>query len=245
MESKIWCNKLNRNFYSLHSHNVPEIIVYCNIDNGLMCTASKAYPCQNGDIAIIPPGVLHGTKSDKLINSICIRGDFLNFPPLDNVIIIKDNASKEALTLANLIYNNRFSNNEYLLSLCNALINFLTMNMNLKTDADKAVSEIISEISDSFSDPYLSTGKILDQSGYARDYIRSHFKKITNKTPTEFLTEVRINHACFLISVYQGSVALSEIALQCGYSDYIYFSRNFKLVMGVSPKEYKMSLCAN
>ena len=239
MESKIWCNKLDKNFYSLHSHNAPEIIVYINIDNGRMCTESKAYPCKNGDIIIIPPRVLHGTKSDKMISSICIRGDFLNFPPLDDVVIIKDNISKEALTLANLIYNNRFSNNEYLLSLCNALINFLTMNMNFKKDADKAVSEIISEISDSFSDPYLSTGKILDKSGYARDYIRSHFKKITNKTPTEFLTEVRISHACFLISVYRKSVTLSEIALQCGYSDYIYFSRNFKSVMKISPNEYR------
>lgn len=239
MESKIWCNKLNRNFYSLHSHTSYEIIVYCNIDNGKMCTENKALPCCNGDVVVIPPKVLHGTKSDKLVNSICIRGDFLKMPPLDDVVIIKDNSSKEALTLANLIYNNRFSSKEYLMSLCNALINFLVMNMKFKTDADKAVSDIIAQISDSFSDPLLSTGEIMDKSGYARDYIRSHFKKITNKTPTEFLTQVRINHACFLISVYQCSVPLSEIALQCGYSDYIYFSRSFKSVMKVSPNEYR------
>ena len=239
MESKIWCNKLDKCFYSLHKHESPELIIYCNIDNGKMCTETKAHPCKNGDIVLIPPGTLHGTKSDKLVNSICIRGDFLNFPPLDDVMIIQDNQSREALTLANLIYNNRFSNSEYLLSLCNALINFITMNMNFKTDADKAVSDIISELSESFSDSSLSTGEIMDKSGYARDYIRSHFKKITNKTPTDFLTDIRINHACFLINTYRNTVPLSEIALQCGYSDYIYFSRNFKAIMGMSPKEYR------
>ncbi len=239
MESKIWCNKLDNNFYPLHKHTFPEVIVYCNIDNGYMCTHSKDYPCENGDIVVIPPGVFHGTKSEKMVNSICIRGDFLNIPPLDDVVFLKDNPSKEAHTLANLIYNNRFSDSEYLFSLCNAFVNFLTMNMNFRTEAHKAVSEIINEISDSFSDPALSTGDILDKSGYARDYIRLHFKKITNKTPVEFLTEVRINHACFLINTYQSTIPLSEIALQCGYSDYIYFSRNFKAIMGVSPREYR------
>lgn len=239
MEFKILCNKLNNNFYPIHRHTSPEVIVYCNIDNGYMCTESDKRPCKNGDIAVIPAEVLHGTKSDKIENSICIRGDFLNIPPLDDVILLKDNASREAFTLANLIYNNRFSDSEYLMSLSNAFVNFLTMNMNFKTEADKAVSEIINKISDCFADPLLSTGEILDKSGYARDYIRSHFKKITNKTPTDFLTDVRINHACFLINAYKSTIPLSEIALQCGYSDYIYFSRSFKSVMGISPKEYR------
>ncbi|MBQ4528152.1 MAG: helix-turn-helix transcriptional regulator [Clostridia bacterium] len=239
MKQKIVCAKLNKSSFPLHSHTSPEVIVYSDIENGFMHTSKAPLPCKNGSIAVIPPNAMHGTKCDTITESICLRGDFLNIPPLDDVVIVEDNASKEGYTLAKLIYNNRFSNHEYLISLCHAFSNFLTMNMDFKTDADRAVSEIISELSEAFSNPALSVGDILDKSGYARDYIRDRFKKITQKTPTEFLTEARISHACFLIAMCQSSVSLSEIALKCGYSDYIYFSRNFKAIMGVSPKEYR------
>ncbi|MBQ9760845.1 MAG: AraC family transcriptional regulator, partial [Clostridia bacterium] len=68
---------------------------------------------------------------------------------------------------------------------------------------------------------------------------RSCFKKITGKTPNEFLTEIRIKHACYLIDIYQDNLSLSEIAEKCGYLDYIYFSKRFKLVTGISPREYR------
>lgn len=69
--------------------------------------------------------------------------------------------------------------------------------------------------------------------------MRSCFKKITGKTPNEFLTEIRIKHACFLIEVYRSELSLSEISEQCGYLDYVYFSKKFKSVTGMSPREYR------
>jgi AraC-like DNA-binding protein len=33
-------------------------------------------------------------------------------------------------------------------------------------------------------------------------------------------------------------MSLSEVAEQVGYDDYVYFSKNFKAVTGVSPREY-------
>ena len=77
------------------------------------------------------------------------------------------------------------------------------------------------------------------ESGYAEDYIRAHFKRITGKTPNEFLSGIRIKRACFLIETYRDSLSLSQISEQCGYTDYVYFSKKFKSVTGMSPKEYK------
>ena len=78
----------------------------------------------------------------------------------------------------------------------------------------------------------------LQKSGYAEDYIRAQFKKFTGKTPTEFLTKIRIYHACYLIDAYKNTLSLAEIAEKCGYTDYVYFSRRFKHIMGISPREY-------
>jgi AraC-like DNA-binding protein len=82
---------------------------------------------------------------------------------------------------------------------------------------------------------------LLTKSGYAEDYIRAKFREITGYTPVEFLTKVRISQACSLIDMYGNSLQLSEIAEKCGYTDYVYFSRRFKALTGISPREYLRS----
>ena len=85
------------------------------------------------------------------------------------------------------------------------------------------VKEIVFEISQQAFDSQIDLAFILSKSGYSEDYIRSCFKKITGKTPNEFLTDIRIKHACFLIDIYKNKISLSEISERCGYLDYIYF----------------------
>ena len=103
----------------------------------------------------------------------------------------------------------------------------------------RSVQTIISEISQHAFDSQIDLALILRESGYSEDYIRSCFKETTGKTPNEFLTEIRIKHACFLIGMYHDELSLSEISERCGYLDYIYFSKKFKAIMGMSPREYK------
>ena len=146
---------------------------------------------------------------------------------------------QEGKTLAQLIYDNRYGNSTYLSSLCTAYAYFLTQRFDIDSTMNQCVSNIISEISKSAFDPQINLALVLLKSGYSEDYIRSCFKKITGKTPNEFLTEIRIKHACYLIDIHQDNLSLSEIAEKCGYLDYVYFSKKFKSVMGLSPREYR------
>ena len=118
-------------------------------------------------------------------------------------------------------------------------------NIKFNSDIERAVNSIKNKISTDFHDSNLNVTNILNDSGYAEDYIRAHFKKITSKTPVEFLNEIRIKHAETLIHIYQNSLALSEIAQRCGFEDYIYFSRKFKAVNGLSPQNYQKKLLQN
>lgn len=63
------------------------------------------------------------------------------------------------------------------------------------------------------------------------------FKKFTNFTPMEYLTNFRLEKACVLLRETDKTVA--EIAFDCGFSGGSYFGEVFKRSMGITPKKYR------
>ena len=227
--------------YPLHKHNNYEIMIYLE-GKGYMHTPDKDYPYCPGTIIIVPPGVLHGSVSVEGFRNISVSGDFSGLIHFSETICICDNERREATVLAKILYDNRFGNSEYLSKLCLAYLHFILQHTGFENNIRKSVDIISSGITDNFHNSDFKVSKLLQASCYAEDYIRSEFKKITGKTPGSFLTDVRINHALFLIDIYADSLSLEQVAERCGYTDYVYFSKKFKKVTGKSPKEYKNSV---
>lgn len=222
----------------LHEHNHYEVVAYIK-GNGFLVTSETRFPVKPGTIAIIPPGVMHKSEFTEDFEEIFINGDFEQMFQLTHPAIINLPLESEGIQLTKIICDNRYANNDYLAALCNAMAHFLVQNLEMDDAVSRAVNEIKNEIVHNFHDCNINLKDILDKSGYAEDYIRAHFKKITGKTPVEFLTRMRIRHACYLMDVYKNALSLAEVAEKCGYTDYIYFSRRFKQQMGISPREYK------
>lgn len=63
-----------------------------------------------------------------------------------------------------------------------------------------------------------------------------YFKKHTRKTFTQFLTEIRIGHACKLLMEDGGSVA--QVCLESGFQNFSNFNRYFKSITGLTPSQY-------
>jgi AraC-like DNA-binding protein len=63
------------------------------------------------------------------------------------------------------------------------------------------------------------------------------FKQRTRKTFTEFVNEVRIGHACKMLSGMEKSI--SDVAYECGFSNTAYFTRLFKSITQLTPKNYQ------
>jgi AraC-like DNA-binding protein len=74
----------------------------------------------------------------------------------------------------------------------------------------------------------------LSQSAFCR-----YFKNKTNKTYSEFLTEVRIGYACKLL--LQDKLNISEICYECGYKNLSNFNRHFKETTQITPSGYQKS----
>jgi len=64
-----------------------------------------------------------------------------------------------------------------------------------------------------------------------------YFKKNTKKTFTRFLNEIRVCHAKKLL--IEDKDTISQICFESGFNNLSYFNRQFKLIAGLTPREYK------
>ena len=224
--------------YPLHHHNNWEIMHYIS-GEGYLATATYNIPFQKGSIIIVPPGTIHGSVSENGFVNISISGDFQHLLMFENPILLKDTLQQDGETLARLILNNRYSNADYLSSLCSAYIHFLLQSATCETKLSKSVKEMIAGITEHFCEPDFDVTFLLQQSGYAEDYIRAEFKKITQMTPVQFLTKMRIDHAKRLLEIYGDTNSIAEIAQTCGFHDCVYFSKRFKQFTGIAPDHFR------
>ncbi|WNJ17032.1 AraC family transcriptional regulator [Pontibacter sp. G13] len=64
-----------------------------------------------------------------------------------------------------------------------------------------------------------------------------YFKRQTRKNFSQFLTEIRVGHACKMLLEDQFSIA--QIAYQCGFNNISNFNRRFKAVTQLTPSDYQ------
>ena len=102
--------------------------------------------------------------------------------------------------------------------------------------SDDVVLLIKKYIDDNLSDTELSLTQISHELSYNQKYLSSLFKKKMEIGISEYISTVRIQHACTLME--QGFTSIKDIASLCGFKDALYFSKVFKDKMKKPPKEH-------
>ena len=230
--------KPNTKKYPLHRHNNWEIMYYLT-GEGYLATEGECVGFHPGSIIIVPPNILHGSVSKDGFVNISIGENFNKLFQFNEIVAVEDNASKDGERLAKLIYENRYADVGYLSALCNAYAYFLLQNIECQKPINRAVNYIVKSVFENFQDSSFNITTLLNNSGYTEDYIRAEFKKITDYSPIDFLTKVRIERAQKLFEIYGEGISVLEIATACGFDDPVYFSRRFKQFTNISPSEYK------
>lgn len=74
--------------------------------------------------------------------------------------------------------------------------------------------------------------------GICPTYFRRAFKENFGISPSQYVRKIRIDYAKELLVIKRYSI--SEIANMCGYGDVFQFSKQFKKLAGVSPKNFNI-----
>ena len=96
------------------------------------------------------------------------------------------------------------------------------------------ISEIIhNEITKSDLSPQM----IADKMFISTSHLNRKIKAITDLSTTGYILNLRLNRAKKLLVTTQKQIG--EVAMDCGFSDFAYFSRTFKKEFGITPSQYQ------
>ena len=101
---------------------------------------------------------------------------------------------------------------------------------------DFYVQEALSFIEHNFQND-ISVEAIAESCGLNRSYFGKIFKEAVGKSPQEFLLSYRMLKAAELLKLT--SLSIGDIGNAVGYANQLHFSRAFKNVYGISPRDWR------
>lgn len=250
--------------YRLHSHEFHELVFVVS-GRGINYTATEQMPLREGSVFFVPPGVEHGYKEvDNLVLYNVLYGQmlisahildlvdlpgyralFLETQTIPNLLLSPSQIS-ELLPIIQLMEKeaddqsygsgSRTLAYAYLIELLVSLSRIYDQTPRETNQTARRLWEVISYM-DSNLDKSLSTEELTEVANMSTSTLNRWFKQSTGLSPIEFHIHKRIAKACTLIQ--ERGLSMSEISESCGFKDPNYFSRQFRKVMGMSPKQYQ------
>lgn len=107
----------------------------------------------------------------------------------------------------------------------------------VSTREKQLLTPVLTYLEANLCDPELPIGQLNTLAGVSDVYLRRLFKKQFDAAPTAFVIRERMNLAKELLE--NEDLSITEVALQTGYRDPLYFSRLFKKQTGLTPSEYR------
>lgn len=99
-----------------------------------------------------------------------------------------------------------------------------------------AVEDIISYIKKHFTEE-ISLQQLADRVHFSTNYLSAQLKKKTGMTYVSYITWLRTEMACKLLT--ETNLRVMDVAARCGYKDSSYFNRIFCRKYGISPEQYR------
>ena len=255
-------------FFEFKWHYHPEFELTLIVKgNGMRLVGDSYLPFQAGDLVLLGSGIPHTWESDanshetvvavviqfsedfianfmnseafykiKKLLQTSIRGLFFPNPLSMNIeyqmmTIASEKGVKQITALLNILNDLAYQNHESLASAFyspkNSKENETRINTVFNYIKQNAASTILLE--QAAESVHLTTGAFC-----------KFFKRMTGKTFSDYVNEIRIGNACNLIA--HTDKTISQIAIESGFENQTYFNRVFLKKKNCTPKQFRMQL---
>ena len=213
---------------------------------------SNTLKVKAGEMALFPPKTLHGGRSEEeeveydvlmfdlkmFLNQTDVCNHFFQ-ACLNGGAKFEDIISNsETIACTDKICSSADHGSLEIIALVYKLMSLLFKNHLCMLDpkANAKIRLIIDYIEKNYKLD-ISTKTISEKFEYSSEHFCRKFKESVGITPMAYLKIYRLERALKMIKDNEHSI--SEIALECGFSDANYFTRCFRSYYGVPPKHYK------
>lgn len=249
----------------LHSHDYYELYIHFG-GAKIYCVDNKTYTLQPNQLIVIPPICLHGLTPESvpenyergylhISTSLMARagGDEMDLVQFFQMCAKNGHSQcvlseKDAQLCQELLkairdgikdtsHTGKFSNYARILYFLQLAVQNLkrTDRTSEPVVVNKAMQEVLAYIDASFTQT-IRLEVVARQFGVSVSFLSHEFVKYTGRSVYDYVLYRRVLMAKELINA---NMSLSDVAFQCGFSDYSNFLRIFRKIAGMTPSEYR------
>ncbi len=232
------------------------MIHYCLSGRGKFTMGGKTYPLKAGYGFLIVPDELAyyvaddkdpwtyawvgfgGNRAKAIVSQL---GLSVNQP------VFKSTASEDIYALVkDMMDHNTFSVEDVLRrnGLLSMFLSVIASGISVTAKSDQgSANDYVTKAQDYIRSNYCNPIKVSDIANYVcinRSYLYTLFEKTLGISPQQYLTSYRIAKAVELLQLTR--LSIESVAISCGYSDPLVFSKAFRQEKKMSPSQYRKSL---
>lgn len=228
------------------------IFIYCMEGSGTIEAAGGKYVLHENEAFCIPQFTAHRYYACRekpwSILWVHFKGEDVQYFPLHEYQIVKlntQNAANRMQFLFELLFrvleaNYTLGNFIYISQVLSLILaeTYDREKHNSAQEQNRHVTNVIRYMYKHLNEP-LTLDMLVEEFELSKSYLNSIFQKYTGHAPLDFFIHLKMKKACAMLRTSDRYIY--EVAQSLGYTDQYYFSRTFKNVVGMSPKEYKNS----
>jgi AraC family transcriptional regulator len=237
------------------------IVIRLKHQPGLERRLGECYQIENskpGDVVVMPPNLIHScvstTESEFIaltLNPQLVLNSVYESVNPDEIEIIPQFSKPDpliyqiGLALKQALETDVADSRLYAESMATVLSIHLLRHYSTRSHAIDACSgglpqhklrHVIDFIVEHLAED-LSLSVIANQAGMSRYHFTRLFKQSTGLSPYQYVIQCRIEHAKILLC--RGKMKISEVASLVGFADQSQFTRHFKRLLGITPKQLR------
>ncbi len=250
-------------------HYHPEMeLVFVNGGSGKRQIGSHVSYYSDGDLVLIGSNLPHcgftneqtGNKNEIVIQlpADFLGSDFLKVPELKNIQQLFNRAKagiafgKETIKriapiideMGNRSYFDRLLRMIRILNDLGQSDEYTILNaegfaLEMQVQDNDRINVVFNYVKDHFQEP-IQLDTISSMVSMTTPSFCRYFKKITNKTFTNFVNDYRLVHASKLLS--ENTKSITEISYESGFNNFSHFNKSFKAFTGKSASQYRQEL---